>query len=76
LLFFRMKFYSIKSTNGLVLLQFHPPCRDHLRSSTSLHVQEEVQLQEDLNSACAKLGTAANLHYVCSGCQGTPTLLS
>jgi hypothetical protein len=29
-----------------------------------------------LNSARAKLGTAANLHYVHSGRQGTPTLLS
>jgi hypothetical protein len=43
---------------------------------TSLLVQQEVQLQEDLTLAYAKLGTAANLHYVHSGCQGTPTLLS
>jgi hypothetical protein len=42
----------MKAKNGLVLNQFHTP-RDHLRSSTSLCVEQEVQLQEDLNSACA-----------------------
>jgi hypothetical protein len=55
--------------------QFHP-CRDYLHASTSLLVQEEAHLVEDLNSARSKSGTVANLHYVCSGCQGTPTLLS
>jgi hypothetical protein len=57
----------MKAKNGLVVLhQFHYR-RDHLCSLTSLLEEQEVQLQKDLNSACAKLGTAANLHYVCSG---------
>ena len=67
--------YYMKAQNGSVMHQFHSR-RDHLRSSTSLLLEEEVQLQEDLNSARAKLGTAANLHYVRSGREGTPTLLS
>jgi hypothetical protein len=67
--------YYIKSALGSVIHQFHPP-RDHLRASTSLLVREEAQLVEDLNSTRAKLGTAANFHYVCSGRQGTPTHLS
>jgi hypothetical protein len=55
--------------------KFHS-CRDHLRAPLSHLVFDEVQLIEDLNSARAKLGTAANLHYVRSGREGTPTLLS
>jgi hypothetical protein len=65
----------MKLNKGLVLHQFLSR-RDHLRSSTSLLVEEEVQLQEDLNSARVKLGTAANLHYLCSCHEGIPTLLS
>jgi hypothetical protein len=65
----------MKAKNGSVLHQFHSR-REHLRSLISLLVEEEVQLQEDLNSTCAKLETAANLRYVRYGCQGTPTLLS
>jgi hypothetical protein len=30
----------------------------------------------DVNSVRAKLGAAVNLHYVCSACQGTPTVSS
>jgi hypothetical protein len=42
----------------------------------SFLVEEELQLQEDLNSARAKLGAAVNLHHIHSACQGTPTVLS
>jgi hypothetical protein len=65
----------MKSTNCTGSHQFHPPCYQ-LCSSTSLLVDDKFQLQEDLNSAPAKLGTAANLHYVCSACKGTPTVQS
>jgi hypothetical protein len=41
-----------------------------------LLVDEETQLQVDLNSARAKVGTAPNLHYVRSAQLGTPTVLS
>jgi hypothetical protein len=58
-----------------VIHQFHP-CHDLLWASASLLVQEEAQLVEDVNSTHAKLGTVANLHYVRSGRQSTPTLLS
>jgi hypothetical protein len=67
--------YYMKSKKGSVLHQFHSR-RDHLRSSISLLQKEEVQLQGDLNSARAKLGSTANLHYVKTRCEGTPTLLS
>ena len=67
--------YYMKSSNATGLHQFHPR-RDHLRTSTSLLLDEEVQLQEDMNSARAKMGSAAHLHYVRSARQGTPTLLS
>jgi hypothetical protein len=65
----------MKSTNCTGSHQFHPQ-RDQLRTSTSLLVEEEFQLQEVLNSAHAKLGAAVNLHYVRSARQGTPTVLS
>jgi hypothetical protein len=55
--------------------QYHSR-RDHLRAPLSHLVLDEAQLIEDLNSARAKLGTAANLHYVRSNRKGTPTLLS
>ena len=67
--------YYMKSTNCTGSHQFHPR-RDQLRSSTSLLVEDEFQLQENLNSARAKLGAAVNLHYVRSACKGTPTVLS
>jgi hypothetical protein len=65
----------MKSQQGSVLHQFHSR-RDHLRSSVSPLPKVDVQLQGDLNSARAKLGAAANLHYVRSCHEGTPTLLS
>jgi hypothetical protein len=65
----------IKSNDCTGSHQFHPR-RDQLCTSTILLVEEEFQLQEDLNSAHAKLGAAINLHYVCSACQGSPTVLS
>jgi hypothetical protein len=67
--------YYMKSQQGSVLHQFHSR-RDHLRSSVSLLRKRDAQLQGDLNSARAKLGAAANLHYVRSRRKGTPTLLS
>jgi hypothetical protein len=69
------KGYYIKSSIGSVFHQFHAR-RDHLRASTSLLAEDEVQILQDLNSARAKTGTAANLHYVRTGRQGTPTVLS
>jgi hypothetical protein len=65
LLFFRMKMATTlktkSTTNGLVSHQFHSR-RDHVPILTSFLEEEEGQLQEDLNSARAKLGAAANLH--------------
>jgi hypothetical protein len=69
------KGYFIKSSSGSVLHEFHAR-RDHLRASTTLLDEDEVQIQQDLNSARAKTGTAANLHYVRTGRKGTPTVLS
>jgi hypothetical protein len=69
------KGFFLKTTNCFAFHQFHA-CHDHLHTLTSLLQEEEIQLQEDLNSARAKLGTAANLHYARLSCQGTPTLLS
>jgi hypothetical protein len=66
--------YYMKSTNCTGPHQFHPR-QDQLHASTSLLVEEEFQLQEDLNSARAKLGAAVNLYYICSACQGAPTVL-
>jgi hypothetical protein len=67
--------YFIKSKLGTKCHQFHPR-RDHLRTSTSLLGVDDSQLQADLNSARAKVGTAANLHFVRTTRQGTPTVLS
>jgi hypothetical protein len=67
--------YFIKSKLGSACHEFHP-CRDHLRTSLSLLADEDNQLHADLNSARAKVGTAANLHYVRTGRLGTPTVLS
>jgi hypothetical protein len=67
--------YFMKSTAGCVLHQFHAR-HDHLRVSTTHLREDKLQLQEDMNSARAKIGTAANVHYVRSARQGTPTLLS
>jgi hypothetical protein len=44
-------------------------------STSHLH-EAELQLENDINTAQAKIGTTSNIHYVCSACQGTPTLLS
>jgi hypothetical protein len=66
--------YYMKSTNCTGPHQFHLR-QDQLHASTSLLVEEEFQLQEDLNSARAKLGAAVNLYYICSACQGAPTVL-
>jgi hypothetical protein len=67
--------YYLNIKKGNVMHEFHSR-RDHLRAPLSHLVLDEVQLIEDLNTARAKLGTAANLHYVRSGREGTPTLLS
>jgi hypothetical protein len=67
--------FYLKTKNCTAFHQFHAR-RDHLRTPVSLLLEEELQLQEDLNSARAKLGTAANLLYVRSSRQGTPTVLS
>jgi hypothetical protein len=55
--------YFMKSTNCTGVHQFHPH-RDHIRTSISLLKEDQIQLQADLNSARAKIGTAANLLYV------------
>jgi hypothetical protein len=55
--------------------QYHPR-QDYLRNPTSLLTEEDNQLHANLNSARAKISTAANLHYVCSAHKGTPTVLS
>jgi hypothetical protein len=67
--------FYIKSKLGSVTHQFHPR-RDHLRSPVTLLGKDDTQLQSDLNSARAKVGTAANLHYVRTAREGTPTVLS
>ncbi len=67
--------YFIKSKLGNPCHEYHPR-RDHLRTSSSLMLDDETQLQADLNSARAKVGTAANLHYVRTARLGTPTVLS
>ena len=67
--------YYMSSTNCKPLHQYHPR-RDSLRASCSLLTDDEYQLQDDLNSARAKLGAAVNLHYVRSARQGTPTVLT
>jgi hypothetical protein len=67
--------YFMKSHLGCVSHQYHPR-RDYLRNPTSLLTEEDNQLHADLNSARAKIGTAANLHYVRSARKGTPTVLS
>jgi hypothetical protein len=58
----------------------HPyhPHHYFLRVSTSHLNEEELELQEDMNSARAKIGTKANIHYIhsCSCQGGSPTLLS
>jgi hypothetical protein len=66
--------YYMKSTNCTGSHKCHPQW-DQLGTPASLLVEEEFQLQEDLNSACAKLGAAVNLHYVCFARQGTSTVL-
>ena len=56
--------YYTKTTNSVGSCQFHH-LHDYLCTSTSLLEEEDLQLQDDLNLARAKLGTAANLHYDC-----------
>jgi hypothetical protein len=65
----------MKTNQGSVFHQFHSR-RDYLRFPTTLLAEQEVQIQADLHSARAKLGTAANFQYVRSSRLGTPTLLS
>jgi hypothetical protein len=55
--------------------QFHAR-HGHVWSSSSLLNTVDNQLQHDLNSAGAKTGVAANLHYTRSARTGTPTVLS
>ena len=69
------KDYFIKSSSGCVLHQFHAR-RDHLRAPTTLLDDSQKQILQDLHSARAKTGTAANLHYVRTGRKSTPTILS
>jgi hypothetical protein len=67
--------YYIKPKLGSIFHKYHAR-RDHVRSSSSLLNKEDNQLQYDLNSARAKTGVAANLHFTRSGRKGTPTVLS
>jgi hypothetical protein len=67
--------YFMKTTASSGIHQYHP-CHDFLHASASYLSKAELELQEDMNSACAKIGTAAYIHYGCSAHQGTPTLLS
>jgi hypothetical protein len=67
--------YFIKPKIGSVYHKYHAR-RDHVRSPSSLLNQEDNQLQHDLNSARAKTGVAANLHFTRIARKGTPTILS
>jgi hypothetical protein len=67
--------YYMKFTAAGGIHKFHPH-HDFLCASTSHLNEKELELQEYMNLARAKIGTAANTHYVCSGCQGIPMLLS
>jgi hypothetical protein len=55
--------YYLKSATNSFLHQFHAR-RDHIRTSTTLLDVDENQIQGGLSSARAKVGVAANLHYV------------
>jgi hypothetical protein len=65
----------MKTTASAGIHQYHLR-HDHLRHSTSHLHKAELQLKDDINTAWTKIGTAANIHYVCFACQGAPTLLS
>jgi hypothetical protein len=62
----------MKSTASDGIHQYYPH-HDHLCHSTTHLDEEELELQDDMNTARAKakIGTAANMHYVCSAHQGT-----
>jgi hypothetical protein len=62
----------MKSTATGGIHEFHPR-HDFLRVTTSHLNEEELELQEDMNLAHAKIGTAANIHYVHSVHQGRYT---
>jgi hypothetical protein len=64
--------YYLKTKNCFGTHQYHAHC-DHLRTSISLLEEQDLQIQEDLNSS---LGMAVNLHYAHSAQEGTPTVLS
>jgi hypothetical protein len=64
------------TTNGSCGFHMFYLRRDHLRHSRSHLHKADIQLQNDMNTTRGKIGTAANIHYVCSARQGTPTLLS
>jgi hypothetical protein len=55
--------YYMKSTAAGEIHEFHPH-HDFLCASTSHLNKEELELQEDMNLAHARIGTAANIHYV------------
>jgi hypothetical protein len=62
--------YFLKTaTTNSFFHQFHAR-RDHIFTSSTLLGVDENQIQEDLSSARAKTGLAANLHYDWPGRQG------
>ena len=73
---FHNKFgFYIKTKNGNPYHEHHAS-RLHLRMPSRLVGSKEVTIIQDLNSAKALSGVAANTHFVRTKRRGTPTLLS
>ena len=67
--------YYVKTKLGVPYHEFHEP-RPFLRMPSRLVEAKEATIVQDIHSAKAMTGVAANTHYVRTSRKGTPTLLS